>query len=166
MRHLFLLLTLLVFVISACRSSARFSTSHSTDSEKSSGNQNTNEESSTLNSFIRQWLHIPYKYGGMSKSGIDCSGFSSIVMRDVYDIKISRTARDQYNNGEKVRDSWRVPGDLVFFKNVRGHGVDHVGIYIGNNRFAHASTSKGVIVSDLDEDYYHKRYVGTCRYSK
>jgi cell wall-associated NlpC family hydrolase len=166
MRHLFLLVTLLIFAISACRSSARFSTSPSTDYEKSSGNQNTNEESSALNSFIQQWLHTPYKYGGMSKSGVDCSGFSSIVMRDVYGIKIPRTTRDQYDKGEKVRDGWRVLGDLVFFKNVRGHGVDHVGIYMGNNRFAHASTSKGVIMSDLDEDYYQERYVGTCRYSK
>ena len=166
MRHLFLLLVSVVVVISACRSSARFSTSHSTNHENSSKDRSYGEESSSLNNFIKQWLHTPYKYGGMSKTGIDCSGFSSIVMRDVYDIRIPRTAQDQYNSGEKIRDGWRVAGDLVFFKNVRGHGVDHVGIYLGSNRFAHASTSKGVIVSDMDEDYYHKRYVGACRYKK
>jgi cell wall-associated NlpC family hydrolase len=166
MRHLLLLIILFSLVLSACRSSARFSTQTSTKSDQSSRGQDHNEESSSLNSYIQQWLHTPYKYGGMSKSGVDCSGFSSIVMRDVFDIDIPRTAEDQYNSGEKIRDGWRKPGDLVFFKNVRGRGVDHVGIFLGNNRFVHASTKKGVIVSDLDEDYYHQRYVGSCRFAK
>lgn len=100
----------------------------------------------------------------MSKSGVDCSGFSTIVMRELYGVKIPRTADDQYNSGDKIRDAWREPGDLVFFKNFRGPDIDHVGIYLGNDRFVHASTSKGVIVSDLDEEYYRKRYVGACRF--
>ena len=164
MKQLFVYFLFLIFVASACRSSARFSTTNSTVHENSSNDSNTSKESSALNSFIKQWLYTPYKYGGMNKSGIDCSGFSTVVMREVYNITVPRTAGDQYNGGEKVRDGWRNPGDLVFFKNVRGQGVDHVGIYLGNNRFAHSSTSKGVIISDLDEDYYRKRYVGTCRY--
>ena len=167
MKHVFLILILSIYMLTSCRSSARFSTTSSTRNEKSANEYEfRNEESSHLNNFIKKWLDTPYEYGGMSKSGVDCSGFSSIVMREVYGLKIPRSADDQYNAGEKVGDGWRSPGDLVFFKNVRGHGVDHVGIYMGDNRFAHASTKKGVIVSDLDEDYYRKRYVGTCRYSK
>jgi cell wall-associated NlpC family hydrolase len=154
----------LSFVFLSCRSSARFSSSHLNDYEASSRSQEFSEKSAALDNYVKHWLNTPYKYGGMSKSGIDCSGFSFVVMRDVYDIVISRTADAQYKAGEKIRDGWRKPGDLVFFKNVRGHGIDHVGIYLGNNLFAHASTNKGVIISDLDEDYYRKRYVGICRY--
>jgi lipoprotein Spr len=166
MRSLLLLLLITLFFIPACRSSARFSTSKSNDNRTIPRDQEILRESSFLNNIINQWLHTPYKYGGMSKSGVDCSGFSSIVMQEVYNIKVPRTAEDQYNAGEKIRDAWRAPGDLVFFKNFRGHGIDHVGIFLGNNRFAHASESKGVIVSELDEEYYRKRYVGTCRYTK
>jgi cell wall-associated NlpC family hydrolase len=166
MKHLILLLLIFVFILSACKSSARFSTVSSVNKEKSRGEQEYSENASDLNNFIEQWLHTPYKYGGMSKSGVDCSGFASIVMRDVYGIKVPRTAQDQYSSGENVRTGWKSPGDLVFFKNVRGRGIDHVGIYLGNSRFVHASTNKGVIISDLDEDYYRKRYVGTRRYVK
>jgi len=166
MKSLFLVLIIILFIIPACRSSARFSTSKSNEDVDIAQDRQTDQESSPLNSLVNKWINTPYKYGGMNKSGVDCSGFSTIVMLEVYDIKIPRTARDQYSAGEKIRDGWRVPGDLVFFKNFRGHGIDHVGIYLGNNRFAHASESKGVIVSDLDETYYRKRYVGTCRYKK
>jgi lipoprotein Spr len=166
MRYLLALLILIIFIILSCRSSVRFSASKSDDNEKSSQDPGHRQASISLNSFVNQWLYTPYRYGGMSKKGIDCSGFSSIVMREVYDITVPRTAQDQYSSGETIRDGWREPGDLVFFKNFRGRGIDHVGIYMGNNRFAHATESMGVIVSDLDEDYYRKRYIGTCRYQK
>lgn len=166
MRQLLSLLILIFFIFASCRPSARFSTSKLNDYEKSSQDKESRKESSDLSGFIKQWLHTPYKYGGMSRAGVDCSGFSSIVMREVYDIKLPRTAQEQYNNGEKIRDGWRAPGDLVFFKNFRGHGIDHVGIYLGENRFAHATENTGVIVSDLDESNYRKRYVGACRYQK
>jgi lipoprotein Spr len=164
MKKIIFFLIFLSFVLLSCRSSARFSATDSNNYEISSRNQDFNEKTSKLDNYVKQWLYTPYKYGGMSKSGIDCSGFSFVVMRDVYNILISRTADEQYKAGEKIRDDWRKPGDLVFFKNVRGHGIDHVGIYLGNNLFAHASTNKGIIVSNLDEDYYRKRYVGICRY--
>jgi len=166
MRYFISLLLLILFVFSSCRPSARFSAVKVNDQQSAPRDRESVSESSKLNSFVKQWIHTPYKYGGMSRSGVDCSGFSSILMREVYDIKLARTAQEQYNNGDKIRDSWRSPGDLVFFKNTRGHGIDHVGIYLGDNRFAHAATSTGVVVSDLDENYYHERYVGTCRYQK
>ena len=100
----------------------------------------------------------------MSKKGVDCSGFTSRVMEDVYNIQIPRTAEEQYENGRKISDGRMRAGDLVFFRNVRGKGIDHVGVYLGNKSFAHASNNAGVIISDLDEDYYRKRYVGACRY--
>jgi len=166
MRYFLSLLFLILFIFSSCRPSARFSASKVNDQESAPRDGESITKSSELNNFVKQWLHTPYKYGGMSRSGIDCSGFSSIVMREVYNIKVPRTAQEQYKSGDKIRDSWRSPGDLVFFKNFRGHGIDHVGIYLGDNRFAHAAESTGVVVSDLDENYYHKRYIGSCRYKK
>jgi len=166
MRQSIVLLIILFLISPSCRPSARFSAQKSTDHEESSQNQESSHGSSLLNNFVKDWLHTPYKYGGMSRTGVDCSGFSSIVMREIFDIKLPRTAQEQYNQGDKIRDGWRGPGDLVFFKNYRGHGIDHVGIYLGGNRFAHATESTGVTVSDLDESYYRKRYVGACRYQK
>jgi len=166
MKYFLLIVIFISLVYFACHPSARFSASNTNKLEEIEREQTYPDKSSPLNTFIQQWMYTPYKYGGMSKSGVDCSGFSSIVMREVFRIKLPRTAEDQYNMGEKVRDGWQKAGDLVFFKNVRGHGIDHVGIFLGSNRFVHASTNNGVIISDLDEDYYHKRYVGSRRYSK
>jgi lipoprotein Spr len=143
----------------ACRPSARYKASNEYPERYT-----IDESSQQLEAYIHQWLHTPYKYGGMSKNGIDCSGFSSRVLKDVYHLQIPRTAESQYENGQKVSDSRRRTGDLVFFRNVRGRGIDHVGVFLGNNQFVHASTNAGVIISDLDEEYYHKRYVGACRY--
>ena len=113
---------------------------------------------------VDQWAGTPHKLGGTDRSGVDCSGFTSRVMLDVYHLKIPRTAESQYEKSRRVSDSRRRAGDLVFFRNVRGRGIDHVGVYLGDNKFTHATTKAGVIISDLNEDYYKKRYVGTCRY--
>jgi len=166
MKYFVSLILLILFILSSCLPSARFKASKENEFEEARLHQESINENSILFKLVKQWLDTPYKYGGMSKSGVDCSGFSSIVLQDVYNIKIPRTAEEQYNMGEKIRDIWLSPGDLVFFINFRGHGIDHVGIFLGNNRFAHATESTGVTVSDLDEDYYRKRYVGACRYKK
>lgn len=162
MRCIILLTLLSLYLLSSCRPSARFAVSNEADYQTES----MVKDKSILIDFIKQWLDTPYKYGGMSKSGVDCSGFSSIVMHEVYDIILPRTAEEQYNSGEKIRESWLSPGDLIFFKNFRGHGIDHVGIFLGDNQFAHATESSGVTVSDLNESYYQNRYVGACRYKK
>ena len=162
MRCIILLIFIVLYLLSSCRPSARFAVSD----EKDYQTEGLAKDKSILINFVNQWLDTPYKYGGMSKSGVDCSGFSSIVMREVYDIILPRTAEEQYNSGEKIWDSWLSTGDLVFFKNFRGHGIDHVGIFLGNNQFAHATESNGVIVSDLNENYYRNQYVGACRYKK
>ena len=114
--------------------------------------------------FVDEWLGVPYKFGGMSKSGIDCSGLTSTIFTNVYSIDLPRTARDQYINGRKIRLNQARTGDLVFFRGVRGSGIDHVGIFLSDKRFVHASISDGVIISDLSEDYYSDRFVGVCRY--
>ncbi len=163
MKRLYLIILSFALLVISCKPSARYRSNHENpETEERSGYNII--ESSNLNDYIRQWLNSPYKYGGMSKKGVDCSGFTSRMMEDVYNFQIPRTAEEQYENGRKISDGRMRAGDLVFFRNVRGKGIDHVGVYLGNKSFAHASNNAGVIISDLDEDYYRKRYVGACRY--
>jgi len=112
----------------------------------------------------RPWMGAPYKYGGTSFDGVDCSGFVQQIYLQVFDIALPRTTKAMFNEGSFVREGWLNCADLLFFKNVRGAGVDHVGIYIGNNKFVHASTSRGVVISDLSSDYYSKHFVSARRY--
>ena len=110
-----------------------------------------------LYSFIDSWYGIKYRYGGMSKSGVDCSGFTNILYSEVYGKQIPRTTKDIVKTINKVRKSKLEEGDLVFF-NISKKRNSHVGIYLKNNKFVHASTSKGVIISSLDNPYYKKSY--------
>lgn len=114
--------------------------------------------------FMDEWLGTPYKYGGENKNGIDCSGFTSQAYLILFNKEIPRTAYNQYKHGRKINFGIAREGDLVFFRGVLGAGIDHVGIYLGNNKFGHASVSDGVVISDLDETYYSQRLVGFCRY--
>lgn len=111
--------------------------------------------------FIEKWWSTPYRYGGATKDGIDCSAYSGTLFHDVYGVVLSRTARAQYEDCEKVKKNDLQEGDLVFFRTRRG--VSHVGVYLGNGYFTHASTSSGVMISSLNEEYYKKRYIGGGR---
>lgn len=111
--------------------------------------------------YMQEWYGVPYHYGGSTKKGIDCSAFTLGLMAAVFNIMIPRTAREQFETTVRVERYELHEGDLVFF-NTRG-GISHVGIYVINNKFVHASASSGVMISDLDEDYYTKRYIGAGR---
>lgn len=120
---------------------------------------------SALTSAINSWLGVPYRYGGMSKKGTDCSGFVTLIYRQVYNIDIPRSSKEQARNGKRVFSLRSArPGDLVFFRTSRFKGINHVGIYIGDNRFAHASLKNGVVYSNLTDKYYSRHFVGTRRY--
>lgn len=114
---------------------------------------------------VAGWLGVPYKYGGSTKKGVDCSGFIVNIYNDVYGIKLYRSSADmKAKNCKSIPDKKLRMGDLVFFatsKNKRR--VNHVGLYLKNGRFIHASSSKGVIVSDMDERYYRRTYIGSGR---
>lgn len=113
---------------------------------------------------IIEYLNTPYKYGGNSKKGIDCSAFTQTVFNNTLSIQLLRSARDQYTQGQVIDNREELKfGDLVFFNTRRRVRPGHVGIYIGDNLFAHASSKKGVIVSSLDLDYYSKRFMGGRR---
>jgi cell wall-associated NlpC family hydrolase len=114
---------------------------------------------------IIKYLNTPYKYGGNSMDGIDCSAFTQSVYHNTDFYDLNRSARDQYQQGIEVKDRSELKfGDLVFFNTRRRVKPGHVGIYIGDNLFAHASSKVGVTISSLDHEYYSKRYMGARRY--
>ncbi|AFH48659.1 Lipoprotein SPR [Ignavibacterium album JCM 16511] len=113
---------------------------------------------------IIKYLDTPYKYGGSTLNGIDCSAFTQSVYQDALNVNLNRTARDQFTQGRVIKNKDELEfGDLVFFNTRRRVRPGHVGIYIGDGLFAHASTKGGVMISSLDEDYYSKRYMGARR---
>jgi cell wall-associated NlpC family hydrolase len=118
--------------------------------------------SKTLLENVDQWYGVRYRTGGNTKSGVDCSGFTVAVYATVYGINLPRVSREQYRISRKISTTELQEGDLVFF-NTNGSGVSHVGIYLGNNKFIHASVSRGIMVNGLFEPYYLKRYYGAGR---
>ncbi len=112
---------------------------------------------------IENSLGIPYRLGGETPRGMDCSGFVKYIFQKTLDITLPRkvSALKIFGN-HKDRKNLQF-GDLVFFNNIESPNISHVGIYLDSNQFAHASLSKGVIISSLDESYYNKRYAGARR---
>jgi hypothetical protein len=115
----------------------------------------------SLLTFIDDWWGTRYRYGGTTRAGIDCSAFVGLLMSTVYGLRQPRTARDMYAACEKINKEDMLEGDMVFF-NTRG-GVSHVGFYLGGGYFVHASVSNGVTISNLDESYYAKKFIGAGR---
>lgn len=110
---------------------------------------------------IDEWYGTRYQMGGSTKNGIDCSALTQILFQNVWGIELPRTAREQHKAARPISRVELKEGDLVFF-NTRG-GVSHVGIYLQNNKFVHASTSGGVTISDLFDEYWMKRFIGVGR---
>ncbi len=113
---------------------------------------------------IINFLNSPYSYGGNSKNGIDCSAFTQKVFGNSLNVKLPRTASQQFNIGERVEGINNLKfGDLIFFNTTRTRFPGHVGIYLGKNLFAHSSVHHGVTVSSLESSYYKDRFVGGRR---
>ena len=114
---------------------------------------------------VIKYLGTPYKYGGTTKDGIDCSAFTQTVYKDVFNIDLQRSARLQYTQGQVIEKGEELKyGDLVFFNTRQRVKPGHVGIYIGDNLFAHASSKKGVTITSIDYDYYTRTYMGARRF--
>ena len=116
----------------------------------------------TLYQFINEWQGVPYKYAGKDKAGIDCSGLTSTLYLKVYKKTISSNTKALVGEVKKISESDLKEGDLVFF-NTNGKSVSHVGVYLQNHKFVHASTKKGVMINGLDEPYYKKYYFKSGR---
>lgn len=106
---------------------------------------------------INSWLGVPYKYGGTDRDGIDCSAFVGTIYRQVYGVTLHRTSNDMLRDVTLIPKSQLQEGDILFFTNSKGK-VSHVGIYLKEDLFAHASTSNGVSVSRLDNKYWEKHF--------
>ncbi|MCE2570223.1 NlpC/P60 family protein [Motilimonas eburnea] len=103
-----------------------------------------------------QWQGVPYRLGGTSTNGVDCSAYVQRVYQDSFDAILPRTTTQQAKLGRQIKRSELTTGDLVFFRVSRR--TQHVGVYLKDGQFLHASTSKGVIISRLDNPYWKKRY--------
>ena len=114
---------------------------------------------------MEKWYGTQYCFGGSTDSCIDCSSFTQVMLRDVYNVKIPRTSQQQFDASTKIEKENLKEGDLVFFNTVSASMViTHVGFYVCNNKFVHASTSKGVTINDLSEKYYAKAFRGAGRF--
>jgi len=110
-----------------------------------------------LYSFINDWYGTPYKYGGKTKLGIDCSDFVSVLEKEIYSQTVPPPSYSMYDQCKPIPQNDLTEGDLVFFK-IDSEKISHVGVYLQNGYFVHASCSKGVMIDKLEENYYKKYF--------
>ncbi len=125
----------------------------------------TAKDNAKLYKEIEKWYGTPYKYGGCSMSGIDCSCFVKTIYQSVYGINLSRGAAYILNDVSAISRGQLREGDVIFFANNK-KSISHVGIYLKDDMFAHASSSKGVTISRLSEKYWDSRYFSAGRHAK
>lgn len=172
MRHYSIVISiLLLLLLGSCKSSRNSVKVKPADRETAvtpvphrlSSSSVDTEMGRRLVSEARKWLGVPYSYGGNSRKGVDCSGMVVAVYRDAASLKLPRSSADQHRYCRDISRKDLEAGDLVFFKGSSKGKVSHVGIYIGDNKMIHASSSRGVIVSDLAEKYYISHYHASGR---
>jgi cell wall-associated NlpC family hydrolase len=117
---------------------------------------------SSWDDVLLPWIGTPYLPGGSTKNGADCSGFVSSVYMEKERMYIPRSTTEEYKMGKEINRNDLIVGDLVFFGD--GRKVNHVGIYVGKGNFIHASTSNGVMISPLEDNYWKPKYIGAKRY--
>ncbi len=167
----------LIILFSSCQSTSRFTSSgHKDQTDKTDANSSLPKNSSINKNYDRSELNLiqskivnnafnylgtPYCYGGNTDGDcFDCSGFVQTVFTSI-GISLPRTSSEQYLTGKEISLGEAIAGDLIFFKDNRR--INHVGIYLGNNEMIHASTSKGVIRQNLNDNYFQSHLAGLRR---
>jgi len=151
-RNIFFLIVI-IFFLSSC-GTKKYTVKSDTKASKAADAM-ASLKSKSLYRFITDWTGVRYRFGGLDKNGIDCSGFAFLLEKEIYGVTLPRISRDQANVIRRKDVDNLKEGDLVFFS-FGGNDVDHVGVYLNNGFFVHASTTRGVIVDDLTLPAYQK----------
>lgn len=110
-----------------------------------------------LYKFIYEWIGTPYKYAGNTQKGIDCSAFTKAIYQKVFNTTIARNSRQIFSMVNPLAKTDLKEGDLVFFK-IKSKNINHIGLYLGENKFAHASQTRGVVIDNLNDPYYSRYF--------
>lgn len=169
-------LFLMVFLLNSCGAKKKMSQSSTSTNNKTEHKRtdktnlkdyyasllNTNPKNlnENLYIFIDKWMGKPHRLGGTTPEGIDCSQFVNYIYKEVYQKNLPRTSRDMGDIVKRKYDDQLKEGDLVFFS-FGGKNIDHVGVYLHNDKFVHVSTKQGVVVSNLKDTWYYK-YLTRC----
>ncbi|MDN3585274.1 C40 family peptidase [Pedobacter aquatilis] len=152
-KNYFFLILVLSIIITSC-GSRKYTVRSDTKASKAADAMSS-LKSKQLYKFITDWTGVKYRFGGLDKNGIDCSGFTYLLQKEIYGVTLPRISRDQANVVKRKNIDDLKEGDLVFFS-FGGNNVDHVGVYLNNGFFVHASTNRGVIVDDLSLPAYQR----------
>ena len=158
----FTLILLISLVFTGC--STRYSKAKKTAHQTSYSSSTQQHSSQTLDRLYQQykaWKNVPYLFGGTTKRGVDCSAFIQNTYLVQFNVKVSRSTKTLRHDGYKISKSRLRAGDMVFFKT--GRNTRHVGIYLENGKFMHASSNKGVTISSLQESYWRSHYTYSRR---
>ena len=168
--HKILFYFLCLLLVCSCSSQRKLAQKQHTASHLSSklGFQVSPKDPLQLYQEASAWLGVPYRYGGNTKKGVDCSGLVCNIYKNVYHLSLERTVIGMYKkNCRKISRNKLKPGDLVFFNTAtKRKSISHVGIYLKKNTFIHATTASGVRLSELNEPYYKKRRIKGGRVKK
>lgn len=167
MKSIIIFIALLLVV--GCSGTPRYRTGGQVKTEKKSNKQTakidprlSTDDNIKFGRILQSYLGRPHVSHSNKKSGLDCSKFTRSAYKDFNGLRLPRTAAEQFKSGRKIRSKDMRYGDLVFYKTT-GKKISHVGIYVGNNQFIHVSSSKGVIVTNMKEKYWARRFVGARR---
>jgi len=167
MRSYLFLVTAIIMFVTGCNPYPRYRSGSSTTPREQVplDKSLTTDEFVDLGLILQSYLGRPYKGKSKFDDGLDCSEFTGEVFRKFNGTRLPRTSANQFKTGKRVPANRLSYGDLVFFRTQRDK-VSHVGIYIGHDKFIHASTSRGVIITGMNETYWSKRFAGGRRILK
>lgn len=139
-----------------CRQKLQFGQDDKICRQQSLAEQSEDDVTGVLRQYFASWEGTRYRFGGLSRKGIDCSGLTLLTYKELFGRELPRTVREQVKQGRKIPKTALQAGDLVFFKT--GNFQRHVGIYLEEDLFMHASRSRGVMISSLNNVYWQKRF--------